>query len=64
MTDDGAKQKMIRISDSSRQPTGQPWTMDRLVHERSITLGYSLDTSTFGTYTSALNYYLYDLDEV
>jgi hypothetical protein len=49
---------MIKISDSSRQPARQPWTMDRLVHERSITLGYSLDTSSFGAYTSALNSYL------
>jgi hypothetical protein len=32
--------------------------MDRLLNERSISLGYSLDTSTFGTYTSALNSYL------
>jgi hypothetical protein len=32
--------------------------IDCLVHEQSITLGYSLDTSTFGTYTSALNSYL------
>src|SRR5262245_4473395 len=49
---------MISISSSSRQPKRQPWTMDRLVHERSITLGYSLDSSTFGAYTSALNSYL------
>jgi hypothetical protein len=32
--------------------------MDRLIHERSITLGYSLDSSTFSAYTSALNSYL------
>lgn len=32
--------------------------MERLVNERSISLGYSLDTSSFGTYTSALNSYL------
>jgi hypothetical protein len=32
--------------------------MDRLINERSISLGYSLDTSSFGTYTSALNSYL------
>jgi hypothetical protein len=49
---------MIKISDSSRQPDRQPWTLDRLINERSITLGYSLDTSTFGAYTSALNSYL------
>jgi hypothetical protein len=49
---------MIKISDTSRQPQREPWTIDRLVHERSITLGYSLDTSSFGAYTSALNSYL------
>jgi hypothetical protein len=32
--------------------------MERLVNERSISLGYSLDASSFGTYTSALNSYL------
>jgi hypothetical protein len=32
--------------------------MDRFLNERSITLGYSLDSSSFGTYTSALNSYL------
>ena len=32
--------------------------MDRLINERSISLGYSLDASSFGTYTSALNSYL------
>ena len=32
--------------------------MDRLVNERSISLGYSLDSSSFGAYTSALNSYI------
>ena len=32
--------------------------MERLINERSISLGFSLDTSSFGTYTSALNSYL------
>jgi hypothetical protein len=32
--------------------------MDRLINERSISLGYSIDASSFGTYTSALNSYL------
>ena len=49
---------MIRISDSSRQPKRDAWTMEHLINERSICLGYSLDTSSFGTYTSALNSYL------
>jgi hypothetical protein len=49
---------MFRVSATSRQPKRVAWTMDRLIHERSISLGYSLDTSSFGTYTSALNSYL------
>jgi hypothetical protein len=32
--------------------------MERLVNERSISLGYSLDPSSFGAYTSALNSYI------
>lgn len=32
--------------------------MERLVNERSITLGYSLDASSFDAYTSALNSYI------
>ena len=32
--------------------------MERLINERSISLGYSLDASSFGTYTSALNSYI------
>ena len=32
--------------------------MDRLINERSISLGYSLDSSSFGAYSSALNSYL------
>ena len=49
---------MLEISPTSRQPKRDAWTMERLINERSITLGYSLDTSSFGTYTSALNSYL------
>jgi hypothetical protein len=49
---------MIRILDSSRQPQWDAWTMDRLINERSFSLSSSLDTSSFGTYTSALNSYL------
>jgi hypothetical protein len=49
---------MVSISPTSRQPHRDAWTMERLVNERSISLGYSLDTSSFGTYTSALNSYL------
>jgi hypothetical protein len=56
--DAGVTQKMIKISDKSWQPEREPWTLDHLINERSITLGFSLDTSTFGAYSSALNSYL------
>ena len=49
---------MLRVSATSRQPIREAWAMDRLVNERSISLGYSLDSSSFATYTSALNSYL------
>lgn len=49
---------MIEITPTSRQPQRQPWTIERLVHERSIALGLSIDTSSSITYTSALNSYL------
>ena len=49
---------MISISRGSRQPHREPWTFDRLVHERSIALGLSIDNSSHLTYTSALNSYL------
>jgi hypothetical protein len=49
---------MFKVSSTSRQPRREAWTMDRLVNERSISLGYSLDTSSFGAYTSALNSYI------
>ena len=49
---------MLQVSATSRQPVREAWTMDRLINERSISLGYSLDSSSFGAYTSALNSYL------
>ena len=49
---------MFQITSMSRQPRRNAWSMERLINERSISLGYSLDTSSFGTYTSALNSYL------
>jgi hypothetical protein len=48
----------MEVSPTSGQPRREAWTMDRLINERSVSLGYSLDTSTFGSYTSALNSYL------
>ena len=49
---------MIRISPTSRQPQRVTWTMEHLVNKHSISLRYSLNTSSFGTYISALNSYL------
>lgn len=49
---------MITVTPTSRQPERTPWTMDRLVHERSIALGLAIDKSTASTYSSALNSYL------
>ena len=49
---------MIGITRESRQPVRHPWTMDRLIHERSILLGMAIDNSTASTYTSATNSYL------
>ena len=49
---------MMEISSTSKQPKREAWTIERLINERSISLGYSLDASSFGTYTSALNSYL------
>ena len=54
----GAAVVMLEISSSSRQPRREAWTMEHLINECSITLGYSFDTSSFRTYTSALNLYL------
>src|ERR1700678_2136115 len=58
MSDVGAARLMFQVSSTSRQPHREAWTMDRLINEQSISLGYSLDASSFGTYTSALNSYL------
>jgi hypothetical protein len=49
---------MLQVSATSRQPRREAWTMDRLINECSISLGYSLDVSSFGAYTLALNSYL------
>ncbi len=42
----------------SRQPIRPAWSHERLVHERSIALGNSLDSSTRLTYNSHLQSYL------
>jgi hypothetical protein len=43
---------------SSRQPTRQPWTHERLVCERAIALGHAIDRSTRSSYNSGTNSYL------
>ena len=49
---------MIHMTPTSRQPVRLPWTMERLIYERSILLGMALDTTTALTYSSAANSYL------
>ena len=49
---------MIKSRTRSRQPPREPWTLERLVTERSISLGFALDKSTSLAYSSALNSYL------
>jgi hypothetical protein len=43
---------------SSRQPVRLAWSRERLLHERAIAIGSSLETSSITTYTSALQSYL------
>ena len=49
---------MIHMTVSSRQPARLPWTMERLIYERSILLGMAIDTTTALTYSCAANSYL------
>lgn len=49
---------MTEISPSSRQPIWSAWTLEHLVHERSVALGAALDKSSYASYSSALNSYL------
>jgi len=49
---------MIQISAGSRQPKWPHWSMEKLLHERSILLGMEIDHSTHLNYTSAVNSYL------
>ena len=48
----------MEITPTSRQPHHEPWTLEHLNYECSILLKMSIDTSTAGTYSSALNSYL------
>jgi hypothetical protein len=49
---------MIVIPPTARQPVRIAWSAERLVHERAIALGMSIDKTTARTYSSALNSYL------
>ena len=49
---------MIKSCTRSRQPPRVPWTLEWLITERSISLGFALDKSTSLAYSSALNSYL------
>ena len=54
----GGNPIMIQSKTRSRQPVRIAWTLERLLVEHSITLGFTLDHSTQSTYLSALNSYL------
>lgn len=41
-----------------RQPAREPWSLDKLIRERAIALGFALDTSTHKAYASHLQSYL------
>ena len=49
---------MIYSNVKSKQRRRVAWTRERLIHERSIAMGQSIDISTWKNYGSALNSYL------
>jgi hypothetical protein len=49
---------MIQSTVKSRQRHRVAWTRERLLHERSLAMGQSIDLSTWKNYGSALNSYL------
>jgi hypothetical protein len=49
---------MIQPTIKSRQCHRVAWTRERLLHERSLALGQSIDLGTWKNYGSALNSYL------
>jgi hypothetical protein len=57
-TDAGGGGEMTSISSRAKQPPREAWSLERLIHERSILLGLALDNSTFRAYSSHLNSYL------
>ncbi|OAX38365.1 hypothetical protein K503DRAFT_817758 [Rhizopogon vinicolor AM-OR11-026] len=47
--------KVIILTEGVKQPLIAAWSMERLVHERPVSLGLALGRSTAYTYSSALN---------
>jgi hypothetical protein len=48
----------IPVALHARQPNREAWSLERLIHERSVFLGMALDSSSFRAYSSHLNSYL------
>ncbi|KIP09229.1 hypothetical protein PHLGIDRAFT_67814, partial [Phlebiopsis gigantea 11061_1 CR5-6] len=46
------------LAPSARQPTREPWALERLIHARAVALGHAIDRSTSISYTSHLQSYL------
>jgi hypothetical protein len=49
---------MIPCASRSRQPTRSAWTLERLQYERSLALGFAIESTTASAYDSHLNSYL------
>ncbi len=49
---------LIDVTPGSRQRVREPWTLEKLYHERCLALGSAIDTSSLGPYNSALNSYI------
>lgn len=49
---------MLQSSRTARQPHREAWPLQRLIHERALALGHTLEPSTIENYSSALNSYL------
>jgi hypothetical protein len=49
---------MITVSTSSRQPKMETWTHEHFLYERSLALGFVIDSTTASVYNSHLNSYI------
>jgi hypothetical protein len=49
---------MIPMSTRAREPSRDAWSIQGLIHERLILLGFAIDNSMSRTYSSHLNSYL------